>query len=898
MAKPGRKKRKTKRKSQWEQLARLPFSQIARQGKAHLQAGEFKEAIPFLNAALSKNQDTDGLRPFLFRAYLKRSAQLREKAMVKEAGLMLANAEKWLPASTNMAEEDLVEYLSFGPVEKSAALCHAYLKTHDGVSPRLERALAGLLVQSERWDLLDPLPTDSPLLAHAPVVRKALVRMNRGDWEGALEALKGIPRASAFFPLRAFSMAMTRFFKEDEAGLHRALSMIPREFPLFPLAQALRIAPESLTCLWEYPPFSTRDLEALLTHVRCQEIEPAAFLVKRMALAVLPENPRAAMMEIIQYLRAVAGEHRRGDALIIGLIHRLLPGAEGTLLQAKINFYRFENGIVDAARYLQVLDTEFPVQREWNQAASQVLIFTVLRIISEGTEIPALDRMSAPLLRLLGIQSSNQELLLIEMLSQAVTLDPRNESAYRLISQLPRPSREAKRLVEDALEQMAVEFPEDPYPCLALSQLQHEKNAFRKAEAILEEAKRRAPHDARIIDAYVICLLISAQKRVCGNKPHLALEDFEKAQSLCQSRMLPLVTAKRLLFNYDVPGQASLFGPHVIRSPQQWREAVAAAVERLTPFQRLNTLGMIALDMEGAKLPGTRGFSKKLKLLLMNASVDIPMLTSREIRTLLTPLDETLYRLMPCLERAGVYLKHFPGMLQGVNHADIVAVLDAMIAENLLKAARNEIQRRLRTAADRSTVLLEFYLLAVKHLDGRTGSGRTEFQALLDRADQGEREQIRAAARRISQHASDPLKTALTTLDFQYLDPQSAAFPEFDVLTMDEDENWGEDKDFWIDEEMPLAGLPDMLDQIPFDMDLLEGDFPGMLNDQLADMVENAVDELDLRGAPIGFIREMREEMKRQTTGPWVFDLIAKLLDAQNAQELSRESWEFLYGKD
>ncbi len=87
--------------------------------------------------------------------------------------------------------------------------------------------------------------------------------------------------------------------------------------------------------------------------------------------------------------------------------------------------------------------------------------------------------------------------------------------------------------MEAGLKRMMTAFPEDPYPCLELATLHHQKAAYRKAEQILLEAKRRAPHDDRVVDRHVLALLISSEKRLKKGKMQLAAQDPEGAQERC-----------------------------------------------------------------------------------------------------------------------------------------------------------------------------------------------------------------------------------------------------------------------------------------------------------------------------------------------------------------------------
>jgi hypothetical protein len=59
--------------------------------------------------------------------------------------------------------------------------------------------------------------------------------------------------------------------------------------------------------------------------------------------------------------------------------------------------------------------------------------------------------------------------------------------------------------------------------------------------------------------------------------------------------------------------------------------------------------------------------------------------------------------------------------------------------------------------------------------------------------------------------------------------------------------------------------------------------------------LESLIDSTGMRGAPGSAIRAARDEMKGR--GPWPFDLLAGLLADEQIEALSREAWEFLFGK-
>ncbi|MFH0728423.1 MAG: hypothetical protein V2B19_19060 [Pseudomonadota bacterium] len=458
-------------------------------------------------------------------------------------------------------------------------------------------------------------------------------------------------------------------------------------------------------------------------------------------------------------------------------------------MTAKLDYYHFERTLVDTATYLQVLENGFPNETQRKKAASSILVHAVEKMEQRGIRMPSVHHLPARLRNLLGLGGTQRRSLhWIELILNAIGLDPENRNAYDFLAKLPRDSAEAKGLVEKGFEKMLAVYPEDPFPCLELSDLYYEKNAFRKAEKILAEAGRRAPHDVRVTDRHMIALLISAEKRMRGGKPHLASEDLEKAAALCNDRTVALVTAKKVRFECEVSGQLSLFSGSVVRSPKEWAGAVMAATGPLTPYQRLQTLGFLSIDLAtggNRKSPAT--YFAQLDRLFQQCRNDVPQLSTNEVRELIVPMEKTLQPVMPSLLRASVYLKHFPALLERLNDANIAPALDALVAERLFKPLNKEIRRRLKKSEAPFRALLEFYLVVSRHLSAEMQNNAEPIEAILQKVTPDEKELLRAAARRLAGHASGHLREVLATFNFDLLRPRHSMFGAFDLLDGDQE---------------------------------------------------------------------------------------------------------------
>ena len=890
----GKKKKKDKRlrKNDRVTLQNQSASQLIQQASDFLQAGKARQALPLLKAALKSAENTGAVRGLLLQAYLARSDQLWEKGMTTEAAVMRQHALANLPDASGVNESDLIRLLDAADVDAAVEICRRHFQTN-APSARLLQKLAGLLVITQRWGLLDRMPGTPALIVDAPAARQAADRMHAGDWESALEAMQPVRRTSPYAAVRIFCRAMTCFYADDDAGLHRACDIIPQDSPFHPVSQALTRDARQIVSLWDRQPCTETDVVALLAHIEHNRIRPAAMVIVAMARAVAPQDPDRAAFDILMTLWPLTLNGQLPPDALRRLVKSVLPGRWTKLVLAKFAYYHFEDSILDTGRYLGELGTEFPDEHRRLKAASLLLVHTVERLKTGGIFFPPIFMLPRPYRQTMGLASTDPEVNLSEMLTKAIELDPANRRAYELLAQTPRYAREAKTLVEAGLEKMMSVFPEDPFSCLELATLYYEKNAYRKAETALLEAKRRAPQDVRVTDRHVLALLISSEKRIKIGKLHLAADDLEKAQDLSTDRTLPLVTAKTIRFKAENTGQLTLFSGTAGLNPAQWLAAAQEAVGRLMPFQRLTTLGLLAIDLTRGKGKKHTAYRKPLNRLFKLYRKDIDGLTRAELRDLLLPMEKELWPVMPTLQRAGVYLEQYPGLLPRINDADIAPVIEAMVAEELLAPAKAEVQRRLKQPDAPFKSVLNFYLVVIKHLDGELVTDGRAFEMAISAAG-NQKESLRAASRRLAMYAPGRLAEALREFNFNFL--QHPLPPIGDVSGP----FWGADEeedDLENGQEFGAQMIPLLLDLTMNEQDILT---PEIIEKEIGPMIaamEKLIDEMGMRGLPGPVIRQARDEMKRGFSGLWMFDILTKLLRAEQVEDLSREAWEFLFGK-
>ncbi len=861
----------------------LSLPQLVEKGAALLAADKPRDAIPLLKTAF-KNGGDQNVRSLLFKAYSLRANQLKCKDMVMEAKVVQRHAIDLIPDPGKLSEPELLMYLDIADTQTALNTCCAYINTNKSAL-MVEQKFAGLLVLTEKWDALGGVSRGSMLRRDAEPVKQAVDMMNSGQWEAALEILKPVSRSSPYAPVRMLCRVMVCFYEEDAAGMKRALSLIPEASPFYPVAEKLIRTPQEITCLWDRPVYALTDVQVLITHLKQHQIKPAAAYIQKFSYAVCPEHPEIAMLDILQSCWPMTVKNILPRNMFQRLSRSLLSGRMANLLLAKFDYFHFELDIEDTAQYLEKLPIEFTNETHHNAAASMILTHTVHRIKTQNLYINH-DSLSAADKKLLGIESEEPSHIEIELLLKAIDLDPTNRPAYALLSEQPRDARVSKNLVESGLEKMLLAFPEDPFPCLELATLYYEKNAFRKAQDILKKAKQRAPHDDRVIDHYVLSLLISMDKRIERKKIQLAAEDLETARKRCNERTLPIVSAKAIFYEWERLGQLSLFGDTTVGSPKALSTIIRNTVSNLTPYQRLKTIGLLAVDLVNRNITNKTAYTRELDNIFKYCQKDIHSLTSSEIRALLVPLNKELLPLVHSRHQAGAFLNHYKGMLHHLGDADIIPVLDALAAEGLFNKAEAEIQRRLKHSNHQAISLLKFYLVVVRHLSGKLHNDVDAFDKVVEQTPETQKELLRAAGRRLSSYASGNLKRALSSFDFDELDCSDLPFEDISPPFL-------EDSD----------GPEDMSDILEYLMEAgedIHGMSPSIFNDlieKLVAEVEEIIDDLGLRGAPRGVILEYRNDLKKQTKGPWLFDFLASLLDNEQIANLSKESWEFLFGK-
>ena len=855
----------------------------------------------------------------LFRAYLARAEQLMKNGQTREAEETAGQVNPHVKDVSWLEETDLLYYVSLYPGAEAFDVYSRYVRYHGRV-PEAENRLASHLFGHRHWVYADRLDGTVPLKQDVGIVQESVSLMDAGAWEKALECLRPLPRKSPFAPVRLFCRAMAAFYSEKDSDAVRALSMIPDHFPLSGVKSQLKDilstprnspqrqeAKSRLPMLWEGPVNLKTDIRKLIQHLDRGDIRGIGKAMRQLAQSISPENPKhfCAMLLRIAWW-AVFTEKLSPDAYL-KLASSLVSDKQAKGLHTRMMISAGAS-FTYAGKYLKnYLETDFQDIAERNIAHSSVLIFLGRQIISEGlldditpSQVPDQYR------EVLGIESTEPDLYLIEMTAKALGLDPLNREGYALLATLPRASRKSRKTVEAAMLPMLKNFPDDPFPCLELASLYYENNAFRKAENILEEAMRRAPHDDRVIDKHAVSLLISSEKNINRKKFHLATPDIERAGTLESKNTAPYIAAKRMLLLLINPTtletvlkpskkQLSLFQNEVNFSARLDQE-----LSPLSPVTRIRMTSFLFLDLEN------RHFSQKksiLKYLLKQLKADLKQvktLPSSDIVSLLSPLGKDYAAVFPCLNPAPLLLKHAKNLLSFIKTDDITTVYDVIMADATYAPIQKDIRKRLKHADKKKKIILKFYLATIRHLSGDSRS-YDQFYDVLDEVNDVDEaaagaviDELRAAARRLSRHATGNLRHALSRFNFGPL-PKDEIFPPFD-----DDDGFPFPEDFWDDEmaedEFLDAGDSPLSDPAAFS-NILE-DFELHPN-ALADMLEMMVDQFDIRGLPGTIIKGARKMLLSPLPGMMnLFNTLAKRLDPDDPDVagLSPEAHVLLYG--
>jgi tetratricopeptide (TPR) repeat protein len=870
MAKKG--KRKKARKKADQNLHKIPAQQLVQEGESWLAAGNYRQAIKILKIAYKKESDHPKLQTLLVRAYAHREGQLRQKGMVQEAEALHHQILRYLPDAAQLDVSDLLLCLKSTSLNTAVSLYRQFLMLNKPVRDA-EMVLAGTLLISQDWQAAGQLPDKALLKPDVPLLQEAARLMNEARWEEALARLQPIARSSPLSAVKLLCRAMVCFHQSDDTGMQRALSMIPESFVLFPLVERLKKAPQSLAPLWQGQWITHAQTEMLLRAIKDADFATAARCIKKMAQMLRPQDPYLAIEQLLYMLWSLIPTGILDSYDLAELATSLLPDRQGRAVEAKIYFLEFEDDLQDTSDYLEVLDQEFPDPEDRRVATSMVLSESVKWIVKSSIQREAVGSLPDDAQKQFGITSQLPECALLEMILKSLELDSCNRQAYKLLTRLPRKSRQAKQLVEKGLLMVIDHWAADPHPWLALAKLYYEKNAFRKAQNCLRQAEQRAPHDELVKDFHVQALLKSIDTNLKRQKHHLIKKDLEKAAMLGSQKTLAHIAARRILFEIEQTGQLSLFDGQVLPARKgDIRAVIEQNIADLTEAERLKVLGILKIDSWQRSKAWNKTKCSCLETVFKRQKATLNAMPSKTIRSLLLP-DTDIFPVPGGRVRwLGLFLDRYKQILQKLNEKDILPVLEALLEADRFEQCHQEIGRRLRTAPEPFQTLLRFYQMVVQHITGQNPAGTEDFTRLIEQVPPQHLELFRAAARRLSKSAVGPLQVALEHFKFELLE-KPCNCPLCSGQGDPDEEDW-EDVD-------PVEFLDTDMDD-PFQ--------------SLIDGLEGFVDKAKLRGAPKKELQKLRKEFMSDIQNKMMFGLMAELLPPEMTDKLSPEVHILIFG--
>jgi len=870
-----RKKSKKARKRQQQKLMNAPVEQMIRRGSDCLAANKPRDAINILQTAFKKGRSREQISTLLFRAYHLREAQLRTKGMHREADVVHALALDLEPDYTHLSETDLVKIIAQATLADAIDHYVSYLRKNTP-SARIELFLAGRLFLEQGFHLLDALDDSVLLKRDAGLIKGALTLMNRGEWENAFARLKTLSRSSPFAPAKLFCRAICCFYDHDDNGMQRALAMIPAESSLKAYANKLTLVVHRTPCLWDQKLRVKQQIELLIKSLKKRQFYNVRKAIFDLTQRLFPQNQEQGVLKMLELLIPMVSTGRLPVIFFSDLVEKLLPKHIRPLIRYKGEYCIFENPVKNTNNYLSVLDKEFPQPDQCAIAHSLILLNTA-KMLHEGKNgVRTYDLPWKEKLPLLGISCFRPDQYMIDMTIEGIRLDPLNRNAIELLADLPRYSRAAKTKVEQGLTMLMEAHPDDPRPCLELATLFYEKNAFRKAENILAEALKRAPHDRRVNARHVIALLISASKNLQRNRLHLTQKDLEKAAKLTDKSTQNLVIEKQILFKLYKPDQLSLFDSQPDYTLKQIRSIINSALDGQTPFDQLRIIGLLILDLENNPIPKKKKIQQHLKSIFNKYSAGLKTFSSREICQLLASPGKEVYPLYKSLNIAFVFLERKNDLTRLIDDDDIIPVIDILIKNGSYQSAINDLQRRMDKKDSKHLLVFSFYEAFLEHkLDGNLRDGDL-FDMIIDDADKAQREMLRGVARRLAKFADGRLKEALERFDFSLLDD----FSPFGFHYGNYDDDFDDDDDF-IDDFLPGGGVNGPLDDM----------FQAAM---VIELLEMMIDSLDLRDAPKQVIQAKKKELQDDKKFMEVLNGAKAIIKENQIKELSREAKLFL----
>ncbi|KPA14852.1 hypothetical protein MHK_004946 [Candidatus Magnetomorum sp. HK-1] len=767
MAKKNKKNRKLRKKQQ-SKLLNMSDDQLIEKSCQALAKNNARDAISIIKQVLKNKPSHQKAIDLIFQAYMMREQQLVKKGMHVEAKAILDQAFEYLPDFSVISEENLCTYVAKTSLPMAADAYLSYLQK-ERTSKRAEKILADRVFVSGQWRLIEIFDENNLFRKDCETIKAAQLLMIDGKWEDAVQALKPLSRISPYSEFKMFCRGMAAFFVEDDREMVRSFDRISKDFTLYPMIQELKViaspvesfkrkghAISKTEYLWDGPVHLDRQIGQLITALEKKQSNTVKSMTQSISKALYPKQPEWASLYILLLLYSKCMIEQESPYLIESVAKDILEKKQYLLFKSKLNYQFAKWPFLSAAQYIDCLKTEFSNVESQKIAQAMILFQTAKRWFENHMSLSSKGLKF--LTNQLKIDFETNEELLIALVCKGLKLDPINKKGYELLTQLPRKNRESKNVVEDQLLIMSDKFQNDPLPCLELATLYYEKHAFRKAETILEEAMKRAPHDNRVIERHVISLLISADKNYNRAKMHLVDRDIQKARQIECKTMLPFLAERSILYD-------------VYQSPDQLLECIEKNTKSLNISERFKALSLLCLESERV----ITNDSRILKKILADLKKQIVTLSGIEILAILSPFPKTIAPLFPNCFIAELFNSNIKEIFKCLDDKEILSLFDIILSPYNANLIIKEIKRRLKTADPTNELLLSFYQVTLLHLENKKRDPDM-FYYITEQAKGPVLDELRALSRRLSHHAAGPLKRALEAFEFSLI---VVPFPHF-----------------------------------------------------------------------------------------------------------------------
>jgi tetratricopeptide (TPR) repeat protein len=840
---------------------------LIQMAREYLQKEKARDTIATLKRAEKAKGDTRVIGPLLYRAYLLREKQLRDKGLANEADLVKKLAFDALPGIEDLSESDIIDHIKRIDAQDAVKVYLDYTR-HHSASVKLMQQIAYKLMMTQSWDALNQLDIGHPLRLDAPAVADAVALMNQADWDVALHLLKPISRLSPYAPIRLFCRAMTLFYQKNDTEMKQILSGIPDDFPLPRVIDSLKACSDPslvscsprIQCLWHGPIGLENLVSDILDDFKHNQLKRLIVAIPRLAKAIYPKDPDQAVFHILELAGLTQSNTRRSMALVKQLMERLLKTHQMNVWFIKIAFFLQRSSLKDAFNYMVLVSKTLSNSIDLNMAFG-IILLNAVKIMD--TTRPGRQQIEqalhfCPDILKLPKMPEDVEAIKNALVIKSIELDPTNRTAYEMLCTLHQKNRELTPQVEDALYKMAEKFPDDPFPFLELSACYYTKNAFRKAEKALEEASLRAPHDSRVIDRHVMALLIAAERNVRRGKLHLSDPDMEKAEKMDSKRIKPILTEKKILFS-------------MILKKDQSHKIMEREFLPLSNIERIRILNLLYIDIQKNPIPSGTHFQRMIDAEIRINIKQIHDLLPTDIQSLIAPFPQEFYPILPPVHLGATLLINYHEILDKISDQNLVTAFVQIWQYELLPVMEIELKKRLKARNQTYAVQMNFLLEILTHVTGQR-HGSHGIKMIVDGCDDRLIGELKLLAKNMVRHTTGDMKQALDQFNFSILD-------QFDFDGFDpDDEDWNDDD--WDEDEEEEEEDDDDDDD---DFDITE-----RMNEMIS-MMEMLVDTAGLRGQPQRIVRKLRKEMQSDRKINKDFNEICQMVKTVTPQNMSRE---------